>query len=145
MTTIAQAVITNLGWDSLQKCKDLVRLNMMFCIIYGLFDIPVKPYLNPSRPRLASQELSSCGTMSLILLRARQHWGPSRTCWLPTPSECHTFFLTVKPFYQLFLTSFIRGEWAPTTILREYASIEGGKLPITEDDDDDELHDEQIK
>ena len=40
-------MIINLGRDTLQKRRDLVRLNMKFRIVHGLVDIPVEPYLTP--------------------------------------------------------------------------------------------------
>ena len=41
-------MITNLEWDTLQKRRDLARLNMVCRIGHALVDIPVEPYLTPS-------------------------------------------------------------------------------------------------
>ena len=41
-------MIVDLGWDTLQKCRDLARLSMMYRIVHNLVDIPVEPYLTPS-------------------------------------------------------------------------------------------------
>ena len=40
--------ILTLGWDMLQKRRDLARLSMMYRIVHHLVDIPVEPYLTPS-------------------------------------------------------------------------------------------------
>ena len=41
-------MIADLGWDTLQKRRDLARLSMMYRIVHNLVDIPVEPYLTPS-------------------------------------------------------------------------------------------------
>ena len=41
-------MIADLGWNTLQKRRDLARLSMMYRIIHNLVDIPVGPYLTPS-------------------------------------------------------------------------------------------------
>ena len=43
-------MMSNLGWDTLQKRRDLARLSMMYRIVHGLVDMPVQPYLTPSIP-----------------------------------------------------------------------------------------------
>ena len=48
MTTNAPEMISTLGWDTLQKRRDLARLSMMYRIVHHLVDIPVEPYLTPS-------------------------------------------------------------------------------------------------
>ena len=41
-------MIADLGWDTLQKRRDLASLSMMYRIIHNLVDILVEPYLTPS-------------------------------------------------------------------------------------------------
>ena len=41
-------MMADLGWDTLQKRRDLARLSMMYHIVHNLVDIPVGPYLTPS-------------------------------------------------------------------------------------------------
>ena len=41
-------MIADLGWDTLQKRRDLARLSMKYQIVHNLVDIPVEPYLTPS-------------------------------------------------------------------------------------------------
>ena len=41
-------MMTDLGWVTLQKRRDLARLSMMYRIVHNLVDIPVEPYLTPS-------------------------------------------------------------------------------------------------
>ena len=80
-------MIADLGWDTLQKRRDLARLSMMYRILHNLADIPVEPYLtlltsmtkghdfcfhqirttNNTYQQSSPQELSSCGTNSLRL------------------------------------------------------------------------------
>ena len=80
-------MIADLGWDTLQKRRDLARLSMMYRIVHNLADIPVEPYLtlstsmtkghgfrfhqirttNNTCQQSSPQELSSCGTNSLRL------------------------------------------------------------------------------
>ena len=46
-TSSVTEMISNLGWDTLQKRRDLARLSMMYRIVHELVDIPVEPYLIP--------------------------------------------------------------------------------------------------
>ena len=46
-TSSVTEMMSNLGWDTLQKRRDLVRLSMMYRIVHELVDIPVEPYLIP--------------------------------------------------------------------------------------------------
>ena len=48
MNNSVTEMIANLGWDTLQKRRDLARLSMMYRIVHELVDIPVEPYLTPS-------------------------------------------------------------------------------------------------
>ena len=41
-------MVADLGWDTLQKHRDLARLSMMYRIIHNLVDILVEPYRTPS-------------------------------------------------------------------------------------------------
>ena len=41
-------MIADIGWDTLQKRRDLARLSIMYRIVHNLVDIPVEPYLTPS-------------------------------------------------------------------------------------------------
>ena len=41
-------MVVNIGWDTLQKPRDLAMLSMMYLIVHCLADIPVEPYLTPS-------------------------------------------------------------------------------------------------
>ena len=47
-TSSVTEIISTLGWDTLQKRRDLARLSMMCPIVHHLVDIPVEPYLTPS-------------------------------------------------------------------------------------------------
>ena len=47
-TSSVTEMIANLGWDTLQKCRNLARLSMMYRIVHELVDIPAEPYLTPS-------------------------------------------------------------------------------------------------
>ena len=47
-TSSVTEMISTLGWDTLQKRRDLARLSMMYRIVHHLVDIPVEPYLTPS-------------------------------------------------------------------------------------------------
>ena len=47
-TSSVTEMISTLGWDTLQKRRDLARLSMMYRIEHHLVDIPVEPYLTPS-------------------------------------------------------------------------------------------------
>ena len=47
-TSSVTEMISTLGWDTLQKRRDLARLSMMYRILLHLVDIPVEPYLTPS-------------------------------------------------------------------------------------------------
>ena len=38
----------DLGWNTLQKRRDLARLSMMYQMVHNLVDIPVEPYPTPS-------------------------------------------------------------------------------------------------
>ena len=44
-TSSVTEMISTLGWDTLQKRRDLARLSMMYRIVHHLVDIPVEPYL----------------------------------------------------------------------------------------------------
>ena len=46
-TSSVTEMMSNLGWGTLQKRRDLVRLSMMYRIVHELVDIPVEPYLIP--------------------------------------------------------------------------------------------------
>ena len=46
-TSSVTEMMANLGWDTLQKRRDLARLSMMYRIVHALVDIPVEPYLIP--------------------------------------------------------------------------------------------------
>ena len=46
-TSSVTEMMSNLGWDTLQKRRDLARLSMMYRIVHELVDIPVEPYLIP--------------------------------------------------------------------------------------------------
>ena len=46
-TSSVTEMMANLGWDTLQKRRDLARLSMMYRIVHVLVDIPVEPYLIP--------------------------------------------------------------------------------------------------
>ena len=46
-TSSVTEMISTLGWDTLQKRRDLARLSMMYRIVHHLVDIPVEPYLTP--------------------------------------------------------------------------------------------------
>ena len=46
-TSSVTEMMANLGWDTLQKRRDLPRLSMMYRIIHALVYIPVEPYLIP--------------------------------------------------------------------------------------------------
>ena len=41
-------LLANLGWDTLQKRRDIARLSVMYRIVHELVDIPVEPFLTPS-------------------------------------------------------------------------------------------------
>ena len=47
-TSSVTDIISNLGWDTLQKRRDLARLSMMYRIVHHLVDITVEPNLTPS-------------------------------------------------------------------------------------------------
>ena len=80
-TNSVTEMMSNLGWDTLQKRRDLARLSMMYRIVHELVDIPVEPYLipltsmtlastksglrTPPINTVSSQEPSSYGTNSL--------------------------------------------------------------------------------
>ena len=46
-TSSVTEMMSNLGWDTLQKRRDLARLSMMYRIVHELVDIPVESYLIP--------------------------------------------------------------------------------------------------
>ena len=72
-------MITNLECDTLQKRRDLVRLNMMCRIVHALVGIPVEPYLTPSTSIARGHEKNS-------LFRQSLGCGPDNTGSLPEPA-----------------------------------------------------------
>ena len=154
-----QEMIADLGWDTLQKRRDLARLSMMYLILHNLVDIPVEPYLSPSTSMTRGHD--SCfhyckPEKNIINLKPNpnheQHLPTEllskNYCLLePTPSDCskpdnvgglpepagNPHLLNATPcFYPILTTvhtSFIRDTWASSTTLLEYSSTVSKCLP----------------
>ena len=86
-TSSVTEMISTLGWDTLQKRRDLARLSMMYRIVHHLVDIPVEPYLTPSTSMTRGHD-------SLLADPDIKHNLPTellpknRHLVEPTPSDC---------------------------------------------------------
>ena len=50
-TSSVTSMMLQLGWDTLQRSRELARLTMMYRIVHQLVDIPAEPYLTPPTTR----------------------------------------------------------------------------------------------
>ena len=114
-TSSVTKMMANLGWDTLQKRRDLARLSLMYRIVHELVDIPVEPYLIPltSLTRGHDSRFHQIRTSNttyqysffprtIILWKqlpqtavSQTTLEVSRTSWPPSPSKSHALFLTV--------------------------------------------------
>ena len=89
-TSSVTEMISTLGWDTLQKRRDLARLSMMYSIVHHLVDIPVEPYLTPltSMTRGHDSRFFKIRTSNTTYQLATDLL--SKNCHLvePTPSDC---------------------------------------------------------
>ena len=67
-TSSVTSMMHQLGWDTIERRRELARLYMMYRIVHKLVDIPAEPYLTPSITRTRGHDT-----------RYRQHLPSTRT------------------------------------------------------------------
>ena len=118
-TSSVTEIMSHVGWDTLQKHRDLARLIMMYRVLHKLVDIPVQPYLTPSTsltrghdPRFHQIWTSNTTYQQSFFPRTITLWNQlSQTA----VSQTTLLFSTVLPFLLLFmpLLSVARGHSPP--------------------------------
>ena len=141
-TSSVTEMISNIGWDSLQRRKNLARLSMMYRTVHHLVDVPVEQYLTPSISRTRGRDSLFFQLWTSITTYQHSFFLRTVILWnqlpqiavsqktleafqnqLAIPSKRHALFLTVITALYNF---FILGSWASFTFLREYSSTAVG-------------------